>query len=114
MRDKQDIIDTWPRTKARQVIFASSHDGISYAHIIVFNPDAIHEIKANRETVRRELKKLRERLNVDYNRLMTLACKSSFYRECLEEVDRITTEKFNLEEKPPWEQNHQKKKNKDA
>jgi len=114
MRSKQDIINTWPRTKGGQVIFASSHDAISYAQLLPHNTEAIHEIKTNREAVRKELKQRRERVDVDYNRLIPLACRSAFYRECLEEVDRITNEKFNMEDKLPWEENHQQKKKKDA
>lgn len=114
MREKQDIINTWPRTRSGQVILVSSLEAISYAQLLPHNTKAIHEIKTNREAVRTELKQRRQRVDVDYNRLMTLACRSAFYRQCLDELDRITNEKSNLEDKLPWEENHQNKNNKDA
>lgn len=113
MSKKQDIIDNWPRNGRGQVIFKSSHEAMLYAQLISHNLNDVHKIVTDRVAVRKQLKEARDRIDLNYNFLMQLACRSAFYRECLDELDRITTEKVNLEEKLPWEENHQQKKNKD-
>ncbi|MBA7495716.1 hypothetical protein ES702_06305 [subsurface metagenome] len=99
MSKKQDLIDRWPRNGRGQVMFKNSHEAVLYAQIISHNLDAVHKIVTDRVAVRVQLKEGRQRTDVNYNVLMHLACRSAFYRECLEEVERITDEKFNPEEK---------------
>lgn len=114
MSKKQDILARWPRNGRGEVLFKTSHDAILYAQLLPHNSPALYEIETNRAAVRKQLKEGRQRIDINYNVLMQLACRSAFYRECLEEVERIGNEKFNTEDKLPWEENHQEKKNKDA
>jgi len=99
MSKKQIIIENWPRNGRGQLIFKSSHEAILYAQIIAHSAQATNKVKADRVAVREQLKEGRERIDLNYNFLMQLASRSAFYRECLEEVDRITDEKFNPEGK---------------
>lgn len=99
MSKKQIIIENWPRNGRGQVIFKTSHDAILYAQLISHSAQAIDKVKADRVAVRVQLKEGRDRIDINYNFLMQLACRSAFYRECLEEVDRIMDEKFSPEEK---------------
>ncbi|MBA7495810.1 hypothetical protein ES702_06401 [subsurface metagenome] len=99
MSSKQIIIENWPRNGRGQVIFKTSHEAILYAQLISESAQAINNIKADRVAVLLQLKEGRQRIDVNYNFLMQLASRSTFYRECLEEVDRITDEKFNTEGK---------------
>jgi len=99
MSKKQDLIDRWPRNGKGELMFKSSHEAILYAQVIHHNHEAIHQIYLNRQAVLKDLKQRRQGIDVNYNSLMHLACRSAFYRECLEEVDRITSEKFNTEGK---------------
>ena len=99
MSKKQIIIENWPRNGRGEVIFKSSHEAILYAQLISESAQATNKVKADRVAVRKQLKEGRERIELNYNFLMQLSCRSAFYRECLEEVQRITDEKFNLEGK---------------
>jgi len=99
MSKKQIIIENWPRNGRGEVIFKTSHEAILYAQLISHSAQATNKVKADRVAVRVQLKEGRDRIDVNYNFLMQLACRSAFYRECLEEVERITAEKFNPEGK---------------
>lgn len=99
MTMKQIIIENWPMNGRGQLILKSSLEAILYAQIISHSAQAINKVKADRVAVREQLKEGRDRIDINYNFLMQLACRSAFYRECLEEVERITAEKFNPEGK---------------
>jgi len=90
------IEEIWPRTKAGDPIFTCSEDAIYYAHIIFKNEQERLKIARLREHIFFSLADMRKNSNPDLNRMMQLAVKGQFYRECLEEVQRINDWKFEL------------------
>jgi len=93
------IIDTlrnWPRSIAGQVIFESSEDAIFYAALIYDDPDRVKEIKSLRRSTLVEIGLRRAKKQVNLDLLMHIACKAQFYRECVEEVDRLKDHVYTL------------------
>lgn len=84
-----DKLLQWPRNKAGDVILTSSEDAVFYATLIYNSPDHVKVIQALRRKMLAQVGKARKNLNPDYNHLLTLAFKGQWYRECLEEVDRL-------------------------
>lgn len=81
--------ETWPRTKAGIPLFTYSGDAIFYAHLIINNEMERSKIARLKHETTFTLEKLRARPNPNLNRMMEMAVKGQFYRECLEEVERI-------------------------
>lgn len=86
----------WPRTKADHPIFTCSEDAIFYAHLITDKVLERTKIARLRAGVLSDLKLKRSQDNPNLQRMMDLAVKAQFYRECLEEVERIENENFDL------------------
>ncbi len=84
--------DDWPRTNAGDPIFTCSEDAIFYAHLIIDKvPDRTRMVKL-RQKVGSDLILMRARDIPDMQIMMDLAVKGQFYRECLEELERIEKE----------------------
>ncbi|GAH19934.1 unnamed protein product [marine sediment metagenome] len=84
--------ESWPRTKAGEPLFTCTEDAIFYAHLIINNEMERRKIVRLRLEVMFTLQAMRKKANPNLNRMMKLAVKGQFYRECLEEVERIEKE----------------------
>lgn len=84
----------WPTTKAGEPIFQCSEDGNFYANLISKNEKEIKIIREAYSNRRKQVKAMRDNGSEDFNTLYRLACQGQFYRECLDEVDRIHNNKF--------------------
>lgn len=84
--------ENWPRERGGAPIFTCSEDAIFYAHLIVQEVIERLKIVHLREKVLADLKVMRFMNNPNLDRMMNLAVKGQFYRECLEEVERIEKE----------------------
>ena len=82
----------WPRTKGGDPIFTCSEDAIFYAHLIMDKVQERTKIAKPRKRVLSDLKIMRAANHPNLQRMMDLAVKGQFYRECLEEVERIEKE----------------------
>jgi len=84
--------ENWPRTKCQDPIFTCSEDAIFYAHLITDKVSERAKLVKLRQHVLFSLAGMRKNINPNYNRMMELAVKGQFYRECLEELERIEKE----------------------
>jgi len=92
MRRIPNSYETWPRTKGGDPIFTCSEDSIFYAHLITDSVSEIANLVKLRQKVFSHLKIMRSRNNPSMQKMMDLAVKGQFYRECLEELERIEKE----------------------
>lgn len=87
---------TWPRGRNGQPIFTCSEDAIYFAHLAhdqIFWVDMLIRL---RKKAYMELAYIRKRAKPDYQKMMDLAVKAQFYRECLEEITRINDSQHEL------------------
>ncbi|MBA7496157.1 hypothetical protein ES702_06755 [subsurface metagenome] len=87
-------LENWPKTKNGQPIFQGTEEAYFYANLIYKNEKEIKIIRKAMENARQDVHAMRERGSKDLDKMMHLACKGQFYRECLEELDRIHNNKF--------------------
>ncbi len=83
----------WPRTKGGDPIFSTTKNAFLYAHLIIDKVSERTRIVKARELVLSRLKVMRANDTPNLQRMMDLAIKGQFYRECLEEVERIESDK---------------------
>ena len=84
----------WPRTTKGQPIFKCSEEANFYANLIFNNEKEIKVIRNAMENARQEVHVMRNGGSKNINRMMHMAVKAQFFRECLEELDRIHNNKF--------------------
>lgn len=82
----------WPRTKGGVPVFTCTEDAIFFAHLIFIDANERLRLVHLRRKALFELKVMRSKTSPSYQRMMDLAVKAQFYRECLEEVGRIEKE----------------------
>lgn len=92
MRTIPHNFDSWPRTNTGDPIFACSEAAIFYAHLIMDKVQERTRLAKLRQKVLLDLKVMRASDHPNLQRMMDLAVKGQFYRECLEELDRIEKE----------------------
>lgn len=84
----------WPRTEGNEPIFKSTEDANFYANLIPDNEAEINIVRDCYKKRRKQVKTMRDKGSKDFNIMFHLACQGQFYRECLDEVDRIHNNKF--------------------
>jgi len=84
----------WPRTTKGQPIFKCSEEANFYANLIFDNEKEIKVIMKAMENARQEVHAMRAKGSKNLDRMMHQSVKAQFYRECLEELDRIHNNKF--------------------
>jgi len=92
MRAMITDLSQWPRSKAMVPIFTCSEEAIFYAHLIFKDEAERLKLVHLRRKVLFDLKVMRAKPIHNFQRMMDLAVKGQFYRECLEEVERIEKE----------------------
>lgn len=85
-------IHNWPRTMAGSPIFSDSGDAIFYAHLVVEDQIERLRLTSLRKRTLSQCKLMQAQDNPDLDHMMKLATKGQFYRECLEEIERIEKE----------------------
>lgn len=82
----------WPRNSKGEVIFRNSHEAIFYAIIVKNMKVLVEEIEGLSEIVKTDL--YLEQIKPDGNPdlMIQLACKHSFYRECIETAKSLLQE----------------------
>lgn len=94
MRPIVSNLENWPKTRDGHPIFKCTEEAFFYANLIYKNEKEIKMIRKGMEIARQDVHAMREKGSQNFNKMMHLACKGQFYRECLEELDRIHNNKF--------------------
>ena len=81
--------DTWPRNGRGEVIFTSTNEAIYYAGIVEDRLIAHKLLKKWRRNAYQNFDSLKIKKPVNYDRLFDLAVKAHFYREAMEELERL-------------------------
>lgn len=97
MKGKAYNFHNWPETRNGNPIFECTEDAIYYAHLVEDIPETVEKLTILRRKFLAEIRYYKSKDNPNYDRLMTLAVKAQFYRECLEEIDRILRDISNNE-----------------
>jgi len=84
----------WPKDRRGLPIFTSTHDALLYAQLVAHDKDRQELLSISREDIYIKLKHERHSKKPNLQRMMDLAVKAQFYRECLEECQRIKDERF--------------------
>lgn len=79
----------WPRRDDGSPIFNSTNDAFFYAELIYSNVGECNKIYQFRFNTLYLMEIIRSNKNADLQDLFDLAFRSQFFRECLEEVNRI-------------------------
>jgi len=85
-------LSTWPRRKNGEPIFRTSHDAVFYAGLAHNRAYAVAQMKMYRTRALRPLKRRSDFPAQPMQRLMNLAVRGQFFRECYEEMERINKE----------------------
>jgi len=90
-------LKTWPRMKNGEPIFTCSEQAIYFAHLASHELEVITLLRRLRKRAYNDIATQRAKVNPNYQRMMDLAVKAQFYRECLEEIQRINDSQYELE-----------------
>lgn len=82
-------LNSWPLRRPWDPIFKTTNDAFIYAKLIFDLEKFQKPLTFFRQQTRRAYDHENEKENPDYDRLLVLAVRAQFYRECLEEVERI-------------------------
>lgn len=86
-----DLAD-WPRRRNQEPIFRSTNEAYLYAQLIYDNPGKQTALTSYRENTYKKLAVERSKKKPNFSIMIDLAARAHFYKECLDEVDRIKKE----------------------
>jgi len=89
-------LKTWPRRKNGEPIFYCSEDAIYFAHLVYAKTEYANLLTKLRKKAYQDIARARKNVTPDYQRMMDLAVGAQFYRECLEEIQRINESQYEL------------------
>lgn len=82
--------DDWPRRKTGEPIFTSTNQALDYAQLIHAHAEKIKEIRTLFQKTYVRLKAEYKQEDPNLDSLFALAVEHQFYRECLDQVERLT------------------------
>ena len=82
-------LSNWPRNERGEVIFTSTNEAIYYAGIVENRQVAYKLLKKWRLNAHQNFEHVRLKDPISYDRLFDLAIKGQFYREAMEEIQRL-------------------------
>jgi len=82
----------WPRRKNGELIFRDTNEAIYYAYVTDDRLAAYDLFKKWRKKNQQDIDFLKKKDTYNWNRLFDLACRGQFYRECMEEIERLNEE----------------------
>lgn len=88
-------LNGWPLRDNGEPIFQTANDAMFYAQLIYDLPEKRDLLDAYIHRTHGLLQYERGSIDPDWDRLMELAVRAQFFRECLEECKRIEQEKLN-------------------
>lgn len=89
-------LEDWPRRKNGELIFTTTNEAIYYANITDDRVSSYNYLKKWRKNAYQEIKLLRSKTPINYQRIFDLAVRAQLYRECMEEIQRLNDGKFEL------------------
>ncbi|MBA7603615.1 hypothetical protein ES703_10729 [subsurface metagenome] len=92
MRDVISDLANWPRRRNQEPIFQSTNEAYLYAQLIYNNPREQTALSFYRVNTYRQLALERSKKKPNFSTMIDLAARAHFYKECLEEVERIKKE----------------------
>lgn len=98
MKEYPYNFENWPRDAGGNPIFTSTEQAIFYAHLCSHEPDEIYRLTMLRKGAYARIAEQRTKREPNLQRMMDLAVKAQFYRECLEEITRINDSKYELKD----------------
>lgn len=81
--------ENWPRREKGDLIFQSTNEAIYYAHICVDRLAAYDLLAKWRNNTLLTIKDVKTFSSIDYDRLFDLLVQAQFYREAMEEIQRL-------------------------
>lgn len=96
MRTYPYTFESWPRTKAGDPMFNCTEQAIYFAHLVSDRIEMVALLTKLRKRAYFDIAVQRSKPTHNYQRMMDLAVKAQFYRECLEEIQRINESQYEL------------------
>lgn len=94
----KDRLDHWPRNNAGEILMKTSEEAVFYGTLIYDKPKHIKEIETLRKKSCFDVAFRGKKKDANLDLLYILATKGQFYRECLEEVDRLKNRELDLDQ----------------
>lgn len=88
--------ETWPMTQSGDPMFTCSEQAIYFAHLVSDRIEMVALLTKLRKRAYFDIAVQRSKTTPNLQRMMDLAVKAQFYRECLEEITRINESKYEL------------------
>lgn len=85
-------LENWPRRTGGDLIFTTANEAIYYANLVEDSGPAYQLLKRWRANTSKEIKYAREWRPINYNRIFELSMRGQFYREAMEEIERLAME----------------------
>ena len=79
----------WPRRVNGELIFRSTNEAIYYANVVDDRVGVYHLLEKWRKNTLQDIDALKKREQRNWDRLFDLATRAQFYRECMEEIQRL-------------------------
>lgn len=92
MRDVISDLASWPRRRNHEPILKSTNEAYLYAQLIYDNLAKQTSLISYRDNTYKQLAFERSKKKPNFTTMIYLAARAHFYKECLEEVDRIKKE----------------------
>lgn len=90
MRDfHAHTLNSWPRRKKGDLIFQSTNEAIYYAQICEDRLAAYDLLAKWRKNTLETIKDVKAYASINYDRLFDLAVRAQFYRDAMEEIQRL-------------------------
>lgn len=86
----------WPVRKSNEPVFFCTNDALLYAQLIFDKQDKQDWLTICRSNAYAQLSIERKRQHPNYHRMMDLAVRAQFFREALQEVQRINDEGYDV------------------
>lgn len=88
-------LNSWPLDLVGWPVLKTTNEALLYAQLIYNDTHKQEHLPYYRKELYAQLKCEREKKEPDFDYMMDLAVRAQFYRECLEESQRIRLEKVN-------------------
>lgn len=94
MKTRIMSLDNWPRLNNGGYMFQNTEEAFFFANLALDKPAVISNLKRSMVLARVAIHNERTRSVPNLQRMLDLAVKSQFFRECLEEIHRIKKEVY--------------------
>jgi len=89
-------LNSWPLMENGQPFLKTSNEALLYAQLIYERPDKQKHLAICRAGIHKAIYQERDNKDPNFDIMMILAARAQFYRECLEECQRIKNENHSI------------------